>query len=207
MTIKSNLFRTRTVGGLVLVVLCLSLVRAMAAESNFTDGNWSSMGGFPRANGFVQAAAVDGVGNLYMGGDFTLVGDVMANGIAKWDGTKCSDLGTVTGTYVNALAVSGSDVYAAGDFTATTVGGITVAKWNGTSWSPLGSGIGGSVSALAVSGSDLYAGGRFTMSGGVAANNIGKWNGSNWAALGAGMEGGWKGDGRAGSVRTGGVGR
>jgi hypothetical protein len=87
------------------------------------------------------------------------------------------------------VAVSGSDLYAAGGF--TTAGGNPanyIAKWNGSSWSALGSGIGPYVSALAVSGSDLYAGGAFTTAGGVLATNIAKWNGSNWSALGSGMD-------------------
>jgi hypothetical protein len=44
---------------------------------------------------------------------------------------------------VLALAVSGSDLYAGGEF--TTAGGISaanIAKWNGSSWSALGSGMG-----------------------------------------------------------------
>ena len=55
---------------------------------------------------------------------------------------------------VSALAVSGSDLYAGGDF--TTAGGSAannIAQWNGSSWSALGSGMNGSVYALAVSGS------------------------------------------------------
>ena len=71
--------------------------------------------------------------------------------------------------YVCALAVSGSDLYAGGEF--TTAGGSAanrIAKWNGSAWSALGSGMGGDypyVYALAVSGSDLYAGGEFTHGG------------------------------------------
>jgi hypothetical protein len=45
---------------------------------------------------------------------------------------------------VLALAVSGSDLYAGGDF--TMAGGrpaIYIAKWNGTNWTALSSGIGG----------------------------------------------------------------
>src|SRR5207248_3215562 len=72
---------------------------------------------------------------------------------------------------VYALAVSGNDLYAAGQF--TTAGGSAanyIAKWNGSSWTALGSGTAGGtypfVYALAVSSSDLYAGGNFTMAGG-----------------------------------------
>src|SRR6185503_4451417 len=96
---------------------------------------------------------------------------------------------------VTALAVSGTNLYAGGQF--STAGGITVnriAKWNGSSWSALGLGIGANdgfagVSALAVSGTNLYAGGYFTTAGSVFANCIAKWNGSSWSALGSGMNG------------------
>jgi hypothetical protein len=68
---------------------------------------------------------------------------------------------------VFALAVSGSDLYAGGDFTTAGGGAATnIAKWNGSSWSALGSGMNNSVRVLAVSGSDLYAGGYFTAAGG-----------------------------------------
>ena len=94
---------------------------------------------------------------------------------------------------VNALAVSGSDLYAGGEF--TTAGGVSannIAKWNGSAWSALGTGMNGvsTVNALAVIGGDLYAGGYFTTAGGVRANNIAKWNGSVWSALGSGIEAG-----------------
>ena len=94
---------------------------------------------------------------------------------------------------MTALAVSGSTLYAGGDF--TTAGGSAannIAQWNGSSWSALGSGIQVAmirpcVYALAVSGSTLYAGGDFTTAGGSAANYIAQWNGSSWSALGSGI--------------------
>ena len=64
MKTDSTLFQTRTVRSLALVVL--GLVRVTAADSNFTDANWSSMGRFPGANGDVTAAVVDGAGNPYI---------------------------------------------------------------------------------------------------------------------------------------------
>ena len=68
-----------------------------------------------------------------------------ANNIAQWNGSSWSALGSgMNGWCVSALAVSGSTLYAGGDF--TTAGGNAandIAQWNGSSWSALGSGISG----------------------------------------------------------------
>jgi formylglycine-generating enzyme required for sulfatase activity/murein DD-endopeptidase MepM/ murein hydrolase activator NlpD len=96
--------------------------------------------------------------------------------------------------WVYALAVSGTDLYAGGEF--TTAGGVPanrIAKWNGSAWSALGGGtnyaLNSSVSALAVNGTNLYAGGWFASVGRVRANHIAMWNGTEWSALGEGMDG------------------
>jgi hypothetical protein len=150
---------------------------------------------------YVSALAVSG-GMLYAGGLFTSAGGKSANCIAKWNGSSWSPLGSgvsdgdAYGPYVSALAMSGSTLYAGGDF--TTAGGSAanyIAQWNGSSWLALGSGMsngdyGIDVSALAVSGSDVYAGGVFTTAGGSAANSIAQWNGTTWSALGSGIGGG-----------------
>ena len=73
----------------------------------------------------MYALAVSG-GTLYAGGNFTTAGGSAANDIAQWNGSSWSALGSglkshVYGTYVNALAVSGSTLYAGGYF--TTAGG------------------------------------------------------------------------------------
>ena len=86
-------------------------------------------------------------------------------------GTGFGDGWTRRPTYVNALAVSGSTLYAGGNF--YSAGGTTannIAQWNGSSWSALGSGMDsyGDVFALVVSGSNVYAGGDFSTAGGIA---------------------------------------
>ena len=105
----------------------------------------------------------------------------------KWNGSSWSALGSGINNGVEALAVSGSTLYAGGGF--TTAGGsaaTNIAQWNGSSWSALGSGMNSGVFALAVSGSTLYAGGDFTTAGSdTNANHIGQWNGSSWSALGS----------------------
>ena len=200
--------------------------RALYAGGNFTiagdvAANWiakwngsawsvleGGMGGAELP--WVQALAVfdDGGGPaLFAGGYFITAGGVTTNGIARWDGSNWSALGSgMGGTFpplVSALAVfddgSGPALYAGGRF--TSAGGVAandIAKWNGTRWSALGSGIDGgpftNVSALAVfddgSGPALYTGGDFTTAGGVAADYIAKWDGSTWSPLGSGMNNG-----------------
>ena len=167
-------------------------------DPTFSDANWISMGGgIHGADRQVFSAVADDSGNLYIAGWFTVVGDVIANGIAKWNGSSWSALGSgIEGPDVPAydwlgvygLVVSGSNLYAGGLFTiAGGVAATNIAKWDGSSWSPVGSGIDGPVGRLALSGNDVYAGGRFTNAGGVPANNIAKWNGSSWSALGSGI--------------------
>jgi hypothetical protein len=173
---------------LAILVNDTDAVYPIRVDPTFSDANWVSMGGIPGADSQVFAAVVDGLGNLYIGGDFTTVGNAVANRVAKWDGNAWSALGSGVNNTVQALAVSGSNLYAGGKF--TTAGGAAanyIAKWNGSSWSALGSGMNNYVSALAVSGGDLYAGGYFTTAGGVAGNRVAKWNGSSWTALGSGM--------------------
>ena len=163
-------------------------------DPTFSDANWVSMN--PTIPGPLQAVyttAADGLGNLYIGGEFTMVGTMDANYIAKWDGSNWTTMSSGMNGYVYALTMLGADLYAGGSF--STAGGITVnqiAKWDGSSWSALGTGVGGtwpsSVHALTVVGTDLIAGGAFTTAGVVIVNRIAQWNGSSWSALGSGFD-------------------
>jgi hypothetical protein len=182
-------------------------------------GKWNGSGwaavGDPQGplSGDVYAMAVSGT-NVYVGGYFQNVVDhgvtiPEADNIARWDGSHWHALGSdgsgngaVPGE-VHAIAVSGSDVYVGGWFSAVHDGSTYldtadyIAKWNGSHWSALGSdGLGNGslnngVVAIAVSGSNVYVGGYFTdvhdATDGIltAADYVAKWNGSKWSALGS----------------------
>jgi len=178
---------------LTIIVQDTGAVYPVLIDPTFSDANWVSMGTSSGLDGSVQSAVVDASGNLYIGGSFTVSHDVVLNGVAKWDGSAWSALGSgmggAYGATVYALVASGSELYAGGSF--TTAGGVNarnVAKWDGNEWSALGSGVDALVYALAVWGTNLYAGGGFELAGGVSAHKIAKWDGSAWSALGSGME-------------------
>jgi hypothetical protein len=204
LSVRIELLGTKSASGgqdseMTLAVNDSEAVYPVRIDPTFSDANWVSLGGIPGAQNrnptsawlYITAAVVDGSGNLYVGGDFTIIGDTFANHVAKWDGTHWSALGSGVVGSVGALAMSGSNLYVGGSF--VTADGLTItkiARWDGSTWSalgyeaPLGVDDQNHVSALAVLGSDLYVGGYFNTAGGIAANNIAKWDGSSWSALG-----------------------
>lgn len=159
-------------------------------DPTFSDVNWVSMGDLPGADSEIFTAAVDAADNLYVGGQFHLVGNTVAGGVAKWDGQSWSDMGTQVGSVIRALAVNGTEVYASGTF---VIGGSVkegVAKWDGQTWQQFGQlGLGrhSDVLTLTIMNGDVYAGGDFITIDGVAANRIARWDGINWHALGTGL--------------------
>ncbi len=149
----------------------------------------------------------DGAGEaLFVAGNFNIVGGLVANNVARFDGTSWFALGSGTSDDIDALAVyddgSGPALYVGGDF--NDAGGLVVnhvAKWDGASWSalsgPSGTGIDGTyhlVHTLAAyddgSGAALYVGGGFDTAGGVQVNSIARWDGTAWSSLGNGVSGG-----------------
>lgn len=153
------------------------------------DGHWDGIFGRPGVNNSVNALAMDGLGNLYAGGNFNTAGAAIANYIAMWDGSDWTAVGGGLSSTVTALAIGPDDgyLYVAGNF--QNAGGIQeadrIAVWDGSSWLPLGVGFASVVNALAFDSSgNLYAGGAFTNDG---LNRVAMWDGSTWTALGSGI--------------------
>ena len=187
------------------------------ARWSLSSGAWSALGtngagtngAISGAPDFVVALAASG-SDVFVGGSFADAGGIAtADNVARWNGTAWSALGSdAAGTngalneQVRALAVSGTNVYAAGFFTAAggTPTADYVARWNGSAWSALGSNnagnsaLTGSVDALTASGSAVYVGGSFINAADIPEGDYlalalvpGPWSalGSNGAANGA----------------------
>jgi trimeric autotransporter adhesin len=155
------------------------------------DGHWDNIFGRIGLSNTVYALVMDGT-NLYVGGNFTAAGNVIANYIAMWDGSAWSSVGGGLNGQVNALAIGPNDgyLYVGGSFqnAGNNPNADRIAVWDGAAWQALGTGFNNVVSSLVFDGSgNLYAGGTFTNPG---LSRVALWDGSTWNALGTGIANG-----------------
>jgi hypothetical protein len=180
-------------------------------------GHWENL--FDGPGGIVHALAVHDEGvaggagqRLFAAGRFTYSGDLLVNGIARWDGSAWSALGSgLEPVPANLMPVartmavfndgSGNALYVGGTF--RSAGGLPVfniARWRGQQWRHVGAGLdggGGWVLALEVHDPDgpgpqparLHAGGNFALSGGAPVRKLAVWNGTTWNEVAGGLSG------------------
>jgi hypothetical protein len=128
---------------------------------------------------------------LYIAGRFRGVGSLQAEGLAVYDGTRWTTVGTngVSGGLVNTLAFMHGDLYVGGTFSKignTSAAGL--AKWDGRRWSGVAS-FNGDVRTMAVYAESILVGGDFTLVDGVAVNNIARYFSGKWTSIGGGLDG------------------
>ena len=139
---------------------------------------------------------------MYMvGGYFDTAGSVPSEGIARWDGSRWSEVsGGVSGAnpHVEALINFNGVLYVGGTF--LNAGGIVspgIASWNGSTWGTVGNpiipparGAFLGVYALAEYQNKLYLGGTYHMGIGLLDSAIfAVWNGQHWLPVGGGVKG------------------
>ena len=123
-------------------------------------------------DGGVRALHFLNDGRLLVGGSFGSAGGVPAGGAAVWDGARWTSLGEgLAGQFgapsVEAFAVIGGDVYAAGNFVGSDGRPMeNVARFDGTDWQPVGAGLPGLfVQDMRAIGDALVAVGHFEIDG------------------------------------------
>jgi hypothetical protein len=158
------------------------------------DGQtWSSVGqGVTGPNPRVTALHVfdDGSGPaLYVGGTFSTAGGVPVDGLARWNGSQWSAVGS-NAHHVAAFATfddgTGPALYASGTFFIPPGYFTYFARWTGSTWVDVPHPFANSGNVLAV-GND---GGGPMLFDGDGPNEISKWDGHNWLTMGDGLNGG-----------------
>src|SRR5262245_17567130 len=84
---------------------------------NWQPGDTTGVTGVTGGQGIVYASIVYDDGNgpaLYIGGSFTSVSGVAANGIAKWNGSAWSALGSGVSQQVNAFTIHNGELIVGG---------------------------------------------------------------------------------------------
>jgi hypothetical protein len=153
--------------------------------------NWSpTVSGDTNSFGTRIYALVASGNTIYLGGSFTAVGGQTHDCLAAVDTsgnvlTWNPGVHVSTGVDVRALAVNGSTIYAAGDFTSIgsqSRNGLAAISSSGSvlGWNPNPNTL---AYVLAISGSTLYAGGGFTTIGGQSRTALAALDGTSGTAL------------------------
>lgn len=187
---------------LSMAITAAAALSASPALGQSCDAGWSHGFALVEANRdiHVLAAIREGAADaLYVGGEFTAIGDVASGPLIRWDGVTWTRAGDGLAGDLRALALFDAGgvpaLHAAGLF--TIAGALpqhaNFAVFDGGAWLPLGGGVNGRVNALAVGeigGQELlFVAGDFSSAGGVEASRIAAWDGMQWSALGAGIDG------------------
>jgi hypothetical protein len=153
-----------------------AFVRVNQTSGELREGRW------PEVAGSVTAAAADGAGGWYVGGDFLSVGGVRRRNLAHIlaDGTVDPAFDAVTDKGVDAVLLRSGVLYAGGRFDqANGQPRSRLAAFDAATGdlAPfVGTVTGTSVDALAIAGTQespkLYVGGRFTQANSTARNNL-----------------------------------
>lgn len=184
------------------------------ALANFTNSNgnyyvakwdgtkWSETGGIDAlaANDKIHTICSDTAGNIYVAGKFTNGSSSFSgnNYVAKWDGTKWSELGgkytsNIRGSIFSICSDAEGNIFAAGMLFDNS-NKCYVAKWDGNTWSELGgpNSFGSKTTNFSINSiccdkeGNIYAAGLFANDFPFGNNYVNKWDktSNTWSELG-----------------------
>jgi len=122
---------------------------------------------------------------LYVGGGFTMAGDIPVNQIAKWNCNGWDSVGSgLPATNVLEVIRYNGNIYGGGSIGKIGANfGNGVARWDGANWESVGSIESGGVWGFLVENNKLYAMGNFDSIAGIPASKIAVWNDTVWSSL------------------------
>jgi len=153
-----------------------------AAWNHNLSSNWGIDGEI-----FAVTPYEDGV---VVAGDFVYADNVLANGIAYFDGTTWSAMGSGVDGEIYAIEVVGGVIYAGGDFSMIDGSpAANLAEWTGTGWSTGLGEVNGPVYDIGSLNGDLAIVGEFSSISGIDCNRLAIRQGNGWFSLN--FDGSW----------------
>ncbi len=158
------------------------------------DTVWSKVG-FLDKESYVISSAIDNKGNIYIYGSMYIKNAkdsiLYDSRIAKWDGTKWSEIQSSKDYYEIDKIVTNSkgELYVIGDFKnfSKVTGADYIAKWDGAKWSKVGGELDSYINDIAIDKKDnVYIVGNFKKSGATQLNYIALLKNDTWSSLGKG---------------------
>lgn len=147
------------------------------------------------ANSFIYDMVVHN-NNLYVCGEFTMIGSTVCNYVAKFDGTNWQPVGDFTKFFktfgppaqIRAIEIYKDEIYIAGAFDDSTGTPRNIAKFNGTEWVNVGTGIqqGGIawVQSMEEFNGKLHIAGYFDRTSQIPGESYVAWDGSSFVDVG-----------------------
>lgn len=165
----------------------------------WSGSSWDTTG--ISANGLVTSMCVYN-GEMYVGGLFSHIAGINAQGLAKFDGLNWS---AVSGfpfsgaPLVYSIAEYNGELYVGGQFLDSTGNVMNIARWNGSQWNNVGVGFNGGMAEVACfteCNGILYIGGSFDIAQGNVSNYVAQWDGNTLSDVGGGTIGVWSTNGQ-----------
>lgn len=174
----------------------LLFVSRVAAGAVDDDRFWSDRFACPGANGPIRAMAVRG-NDLYVAGSFTMIGGIIAQSVARFDGERWWALGTGIARGVEDIAVTDDGaVYVAlawgayavdGTDTIRTLARFSSGRWSSPASQPVYDGgstvVPGTVRTIEAVGNDLVVAGTFNRLAEHSVNGLGLLTPSGWRPM------------------------
>ena len=162
---------------------------AIEPVARWTGSQWQSVGtpaGAPAGDERLVHTVVNLGSDLIAVGEFTSIGGVSANYVARWNGTAWSAMGAGFNRTARSAAVLNNVLYVSGGFSASGDTELaSIGRWDGAAWQPVVSGDNASLSInriAAINGS-IYATGLIAPGNGAGFVPVARLTADGWRSI------------------------
>ena len=162
---------------------------AIEPVARWTGSQWQSLGtpaGAPAGDERLVHTVVNLGSDLIAVGEFTSIGGVSANYVARWNGTAWSAMGAGFNRTARSAAVLNNVLYVSGGFSASGDTELaSIGRWDGAAWQPVVSGdnVSLSINRIAAINGSIYATGLIAPGNGAGFVPVARLTADGWRSI------------------------